>query len=62
MLEATHLPIVAIGGIGAANAAEIIAAGASGVAVCGAVLNAADPGQAAADLALALPTGALLWN
>jgi len=62
MLEATHLPIVAIGGIGAAVAAEVIAAGASGVAVCGAVLNATDPGQAAADLARSLPTGAFSWH
>ncbi len=43
-------PIVAVGGIDAANAAEAIAAGASGVAVIREVLGAADPARAAGAL------------
>ena len=39
--------MVAIGGITRARAAEVLAAGASGVAVASAVLSAADPGEAA---------------
>ncbi|MEI6632405.1 MAG: thiamine phosphate synthase [Chlamydiota bacterium] len=41
------IPVVAIGGITRARAAEVLAAGASGVAVASAVLSAADPGEAA---------------
>lgn len=44
------LPIVGIGGIGAANAAPVIEAGAVGVAVVSAILGAADPEQAAREL------------
>jgi thiamine-phosphate pyrophosphorylase len=40
----TALPIVAIGGVTAANAGEVYAAGADCVAVCSAVIGAADPG------------------
>jgi thiamine-phosphate pyrophosphorylase len=36
-------PIVALGGVGAANAASCLAAGAEGVAVMGEVMRAADP-------------------
>jgi len=39
---AVSVPIVAIGGIAETNAGEVIGAGADGVAVIGAVLNAAD--------------------
>ena len=39
-------PIVAIGGIDIGNAAEVIAAGAAGIAVISAVANADDPGAA----------------
>jgi thiamine-phosphate pyrophosphorylase len=46
----TGLPVVAIGGINAANAAEIVAAGADGVAVISAVLAASDPQAAAAGI------------
>lgn len=45
------LPAVGIGGITADNAAEVIGAGAVGVAVIGAILRADDPGAAAARLA-----------
>ncbi len=42
---ASPLPIWAVGGIDASNAASVIRAGAAGVAVIGALLNAADPGE-----------------
>lgn len=48
--RATALPLVAIGGIGAHNAAAVIRAGADGVAVVSAIVAAADPGRAAADI------------
>jgi thiamine-phosphate pyrophosphorylase len=43
-------PVVAIGGIGLANAAECIAAGAAGVAVVAAISGTHDPEVAARDL------------
>ncbi|HYC16233.1 MAG TPA: thiamine phosphate synthase [Pseudolabrys sp.] len=43
-------PICAIAGIGAANAADVIAAGADGVAVISALSLAADPAKAAQEL------------
>jgi thiamine-phosphate diphosphorylase len=48
--EAVRLPVIAIGGITAANAGDVMRAGASGVAVIGAILDAADPREAAAAL------------
>jgi len=47
---AVHLPLVAIGGIHAGNAAEVIRAGADGVAVVSAIMAADDPRAAAAAL------------
>ena len=47
---ATRLPIVAIGGIDAGNAAAAIEAGADGVAVISAVSAAADPAAATREL------------
>nr|BFE76621.1 hypothetical protein GCM10020092_099220 [Actinoplanes digitatis] len=47
-------PIVAIGGVTAANAGSLIAAGAAAVAVVGAIANAADPGRAAGEMLAAL--------
>ena len=47
-------PILAQGGIVADNAGEAIAAGAAGIAVTGAILGAADPGEAARALRAAL--------
>lgn len=44
------IPVVAIGGITAANAAEVMQAGVFGVAVIGAVRNAASPQEAASTL------------
>ena len=49
-------PLVAIGGITAANAPEVIAAGATGVAVIGEILRAAEPQTAAARLVEAVMT------
>jgi thiamine monophosphate synthase len=43
-------PVIGIGGINAGNVAEVIAAGADGVAVISAVCGAADPRSAAAGL------------
>ena len=48
------LPLIGIGGITPANAAEVMAAGASGVAVIRSVLAADDPRGAASDLAAAV--------
>jgi len=48
------VPVVAIGGITAANARPLFTAGAAGVAVIAAVLGASDPEQAARELAAAL--------
>lgn len=48
------LPVVAIGGIGLANAARAIAAGADGIAVVSALCAAADPRLAARQLRTAL--------
>jgi thiamine-phosphate pyrophosphorylase len=48
------VPVVAIGGITAANATALAQAGAAGVAVIAAVLGARDPERAARELAAAL--------
>ncbi len=47
-------PTVGIGGITAANAAAVIAAGADGIAVIRGVFGYSDPGRAAADLRSAI--------
>ncbi len=51
MAAAVQLPVVAIGGINAGNAAGAIRAGAAGVAVVSAIIAADDPRAAAAELA-----------
>lgn len=51
---ATSLPLVAIGGIQAGHAAEVLRAGANGLAVVSAILAAADPEAAARELAAAI--------
>ena len=48
--HAPGLPAVAIGGIGIENVEPVIEAGASGVAVIGAVMGASDPGAATREL------------
>jgi thiamine-phosphate pyrophosphorylase len=40
---AAGLPLYALGGVGAANAAQCLAAGADGIAVMGEVMRATDP-------------------
>lgn len=50
IIEASRLPVIAIGGIKADNAAEVIAAGGSGVAVISAVSGTANPVAATRDL------------
>lgn len=51
---AVALPLVAIGGITAANVGQVVAAGADAVAVIGAVVGAADPAAAARALCAAI--------
>ena len=47
---AVRLPLVAIGGLHSGNAAEVLAAGADGLAVVSAIMAAADPAAAARQL------------
>lgn len=56
--RAAPVPVLAIGGMNAARIAELIAAGAAGVAVMGGVMRAADPGREASGLIASL-NGAL---
>ncbi len=49
-IEVSGLPVIGIGGIDAGNAGSVIEAGASGVAVMSAILNASDPQTAARAL------------
>ncbi len=60
VVAAIDVPVLAIGGITAANAADVMAAGAAGIAVIGAIMDANDPRSAAAALreAMAAGTGA----
>jgi len=51
------VPVVAIGGIGAGNAAEIVRAGADGVAVVSSICSAPDPEAAARRLVYAVARG-----
>lgn len=52
--RAAPVPVLAIGGINAARIGELIAAGASGVAVMGGVMRAADPAREASGLVASL--------
>jgi thiamine-phosphate pyrophosphorylase len=52
--RATAVPVVAIGGIEAHNAADVMRAGVAGIAVMGSVMRAADPGKTIEDLLVAL--------
>lgn len=48
------IPVFAIGGIQAARVGAVLRAGASGVAVCGAILESSDPRRAAGELMRAM--------
>lgn len=48
--RAARVPVIAIGGINAARVAEVLAAGARGVAIMGSVMRSPDPGQAMRSL------------
>lgn len=60
MAATLRVPLIAIGGIDARSAGELVMAGAAGVAVMGGVMRAADPGAEVRALlaALALASGA----
>jgi thiamine-phosphate pyrophosphorylase len=45
LARAAHVPLVAIGGLNATRAAEVLAAGVVGIAVMGSIMRAADPGR-----------------
>ena len=55
----TALPLVAIGGLSATNAGEVMAAGADGIAVVSAIMAAAEPRVAAEALKGAIARGAV---
>ncbi len=48
--EAVNIPLVGIGGINAANGADVISYGADGIAVVSAIVSAENPEQAAREL------------
>lgn len=50
VVASVGIPIIALGGINAANARQCLAAGARGVAVMSAVMAASDPARAVAEL------------
>jgi thiamine-phosphate pyrophosphorylase len=52
--DAVSLPVIAIGGVTAANLGALLGTGAYGVAVIGAITDALDPGLACAELVKAI--------
>jgi thiamine-phosphate pyrophosphorylase len=54
LAELSGRPAVAVGGLSAARAAQVMAAGAAGVAVVNAIFNAEDPESAARSIATAI--------
>ena len=54
--QAVSIPVIAIGGITAASAGDAMSAGAAGVAVIGAIMDAPDPRAAALELRQAIET------
>lgn len=50
VVEAVHVPVIAVGGITADNAGDVIRAGVTGIAVIGAIFDAPNPREAAAAL------------
>ena len=57
VVHETRLPVVGIGGINVANVAEVMMAGACGVAVVRSILGSSEPGAAARELREALDCG-----
>jgi thiamine-phosphate pyrophosphorylase len=57
VVGAAGIPAVGIGGIDAGNAAEVVRAGAAGVAVIRAVMQAPDPAEAVRELLRAVRSG-----
>ena len=53
-VQAVHIPVIAIGGIGTRQVSPVIQAGAAGIAVMSAILDAPDPVRATAELRQAL--------
>ena len=53
-VQAVHIPVIAIGGIGVGQVGPVIRAGAAGIAVMSAILDAVDPARATAELRQAL--------
>ena len=49
-MQRAKVPVVGIGGINPANAAEVIYSGAAGVAVISEIIQASDPQATAAEL------------
>lgn len=45
LAKSSRVPLVAIGGLNATRAAEVLAVGVAGIAVMGSIMRAADPGQ-----------------
>jgi len=60
--QAVSIPVIAIGGINAANAPRVFAAGAWGIAVIGAVCAAQDPRGATAALAAIVAATRRAWE
>ncbi len=56
LVRQARVPVIGIGGIGPANIADVVAAGAAGIAVMGSVMRAADPGAHTRALLDALVT------
>ena len=54
MASAANIPVIAIGGIGVDQVGAVLEAGAGGIAVISAILDAPDPGRAAGGLRSAL--------
>jgi thiamine-phosphate pyrophosphorylase len=57
VVRATALPVLAVGGVTSGRVPDVLRAGAVGVAVIGAVLDAEDPAAAVAELRRALERG-----
>ncbi len=56
VIDAVSVPVIAIGGITNNRIPEVLAAGAAGVAVVGAIMSASDPLQATCSMLTALDT------